>query len=120
MTPAKGLVLAFGLTITILTSSEGAMAKTVSMMPTKSVEINDAVLAGGKDTGLLPPPPRFEVEHINGRYVVVVKVWSEPLRRMVSGETVKLDNNNQFTPRGMRWQFTLTPDGYLTWKEVAK
>lgn len=82
----------------------------------RSVAIDDRVLAGGKELGRFPPQPRFEVETINGRPAVVVKAWSKPLRRMVRGEIVKLDENNQFQPRGMRWRFTLKGD-CLTWEE---
>jgi hypothetical protein len=59
------------------------------------------------------------VEQEEGKYIVVVKYWNEWQQRITTGSVVALDANNQFQPEGMRWKFTLTLDGYLTWEEVS-
>jgi hypothetical protein len=86
----------------------------------KSVEINDQVLAGGKAVVHLSSRPYYAVEQVDGEYIVVVKYWNEYQQKMLTGSIVTLDANNQSQPDGMRWRFTLTPDGYLMWEEVKK
>ena len=98
----------------------GNAGATPASFRAKGVTIDDRVLAGGETAWLLPPTSRYEVEEVDDKYIVVVKYWNKYQEKMVTGSIVTLDANNQFQPDGMRWKFTLTADGYLTWEEVKK
>lgn len=84
--------------------------------PSRSVPLNDHVLAGGNE-GYMTLTSRFEVVKRDGKFAVVVMYWNDHHKKMMEGSQVQLDANNQFAPKGMRWIFTLTPSGHLTWQE---
>lgn len=85
----------------------------------REVEINDWVLAGGDAFFHLPSEPTYAVEQTDDGYRVVVKYWNKYQRKVLVGSVVSLDKNNQFKPEGMRWEFTLLPDGLLAWEDVG-
>ncbi len=116
---SRKLTLAFAF-LGMMATSIFTVATAATLSPAQSVEINDQVLAGGNAIAHLPAQPHYAVEQMDGKKVVVVKYWNEYQKKMVTGSIVPLDANNQFQPDGMRWKFTLTPDGYLTWEEVKK
>lgn len=96
-------------------ASSPAMAESIIGGPTKNVPLNDYILSGGNNLNTFPPSSQLEVKQKNGKPYVVVMAWSEHHSQMIEGEIIKLDSRNQFAPQGMRWLFTLTPEGYLIW-----
>lgn len=115
-------MIAPSLLMTPMIASAAGKIPDVRAGTTISVPIDDFIVAnGGKEEIIsLPPASRYEVRERDGKAAVAVMFYNEFQKCWFVGTWVDLDSDKEFQPEGMRWRFSLTDDGLLTWWEVPR